>query len=687
MSTITLYAPGLTVEVVDIPAPAPSPAPDPAPAPAPAPSPAPVTELQQLNMGGLVAFKGYIGINRYERHQRLQVYDGDRAEIPFHAFTFTTGGTQIPFRGSRYGLLVNGVELAVVNVLPGSKEAVFDLDLIGLETGWKKLEITGLTDGETCPTWFAFVKRGTVGEQPFTPVVRGTYEIAMSRTGVSAYALAPGRYAPRAAPLTRREYTPFDSVLQRGSINCTQLVPHRHGDIRRPNVNKDGVQSSFDTQAYHWYDMVAKMPKTALLDGPRGVGTLAMTTHVEIGKAAPDGRPRNNLYACDPWRVCKVAEDGTIKTLVGYRHREILSYWQDPAQVELVGDWSAVPEERRGFHELWGMAWDERSLTIDESAPRIPEENNDKPHLSGPVMFLADSQNNRICKVEFSATSHTVAPKVTEFVPNSADAWDVVYYDGVIYVTERKAHRIAAYDATTGEYLRTVIQGRALANVDKSRFIQRGGSLETLRAEPCVAPEGLYKLPDDPWLYFASFAQAQVRRVHLVTGELQVVCDVPINGNSIFCKIAVGDGSFGPRGTVFVWSWQNGQYGFPYIWLPEGSTFKNWQGAIREWKWYEGDDGYGQWSGFQYATAGAVGQGRLVCGGVEEGLLVLSRAQLDDLAITDSIRRGGAEFSARGLDLLHGHHGFGFYGLPLPWGVSADIDAYLEFYGHAKPNT
>lgn len=679
------------------PAPSPTPQPTPAPPPplppAPPPGPAAAPEappvsvdpritIQSVNLASLVIAKSYHQDSRYERFRKLVVLRGDRMAIPFHAFSLASGGAQVTFQSRQYSLLIDGRVVATVEVAAGAKEAVFDADLRDVQAGWRRLEITGLGGTESNPVWFAYRLVGSVTEQPFIPVVRGTYELTQRTDQMHAFALAPGRYNPTPRPLTRREYTAFSSVLPRRDMNCTQLVPVHFGDVNRPNINKDGIVSSFDCQPYFWHDMTAKMPRLALLDGPRGVGTISMTTHVEIGKAAPDGRPRNNLYVCDPWRVVKISEDGAIKTLVGYRHRGgMLTHWQDPPSVELVGDWSAIPADRQGFHELWGMAWDERTLVINEAAARIPSEGNDKPHVLGPVMYLADSQRNRICKVEFSATSHATPAKVTEFVRNIGDPWDVVYYDGLIYVTERTSHRIAAYDATTGAYVKTVVQGRPLASVSHFRFVSRLASLTDIQAEPCVAPEGLYKLPDDPWLYFASVAMAQVRRVHLQTGEVQVVCNVPTNGNSNFFKIAVGDGTFGPRGTVFVWSWQNGQFGFPFTWLPPGST---WQGTRQEWKWYEEKPVVGQWTGFVYATAGAVGQGRLVCGGANEGLQVISLRQAGDRATSEAVERGAREFRTRALKLLHGEHGYGFYGLPLPWGVSSNLDAYLEFHGHTR---
>ena len=599
---------------------------------------------------------------------------GPRALVRIQAYNLLSGGTPNTFQSSRYTLLVDGKPAATADAPVGKSKVDFDVDLSGIQAGWRRLDIEGLSGGETCPTWWAFVKRGAVTAQDFTPVVRGTYELVQRNESTNIWAKAPGSYKPTLRPLTvKRDYTPFATALPRSELHCTQLVPLRFGDVHRPSLNADGVLSSFDLQPYFWTDFFAAKPRLALLDGPRGVGTVCMVTHISIGTAAPANTgPRNNTYFCDPWRVGKVSVDGTVTTLVGYRHKGVMSYWQDPADVELVGDWSAVPVGRRGFHELWGMAWDDRTLIIDESAAPIPAELNQQPHVVGPTMFLADSQNDRIVKVVFSATAHGVPPKVTEFVTGIKDPWDVVYSAGLIYVTERQSHRITAYDATTGTLVRVLVQGLPLASIDQNREVVRALPIAALQLQDCVAPEGLYLL--DGWLYFASKAQGQVRRINLLSNELQVVCGVPMDDNSKFCKLAIGDGTFGPRGTVFTWTFSNAQMGHPATRLPNGTL----------WTWYEQIGGTGNFGQFVYPTAGAVGQGRLISGGVNEGLLMITRKQAGDVALSAAVTRGVNQYHARGLHLLHGHNGFGFYGLPLPWGVSADIDAYLDSFGHPR---
>ncbi len=667
------------------PPPAPQPPVQPPAPPAPAPSPAGVTQ-QPLNMGAVVVAGQWIGGGRYERFRHLEVFAPEVVGIPLKGFSFAAGGATVPLRAAEYALLLDGVQVAVT-----TPTAPFRVDLRNTPEGWHRLDVTGLAPGETAPSWWIYVLRGArASERPTMPVVRGTYEVSNSPPD-AAFALVPGRFAPTPRPLVKRTAAPFATPINRSGMHCTQLVPVRSGDLHRPCISAKGIVTTFDKQAYFWDQMVARLPSVALLDGPRGVGTVAMLTHAEVGQGTgDDGQPMGTIYFCDPWRMGKVSATGHVTTLVGYRHKGMPGQWQsastfEGANLELVGDWSAVPADRRGMHELWGMAWDERTLAVDEQAAPIPSEGNRRPHLVGPVCFLADTQNNRVLRVEFSATSHATPAKVAEFITGLGDPWDVVCEAGVLYVSERASHRIAAYDATTGALLRVVCSGERLASVDANRFVRRLASDPVIQAQPCVAPEGLFKLPGDPWLYFGSFAMKQVKRVNLQTGAVEMACAVPVDGNSQFLKIAVSDGTFGPRGTIFVWSWSNAQFGHPFTWLPEGGPlFERWSGWSRHWSWYEQDGGAGLWSQFAYGTAGGVRNGMLVCGGAGEGLQLITARQAGDIAASAAATRGAREYRQRGLNLLHGHGGFGYYGLPLPWGVSEDIDAHLTQCGHTR---
>ena len=216
----------------------------------------------------------------------------------------------------------------------------------------------------------------------------------------------------------------------------------------------------------------------------------------------------------------------------------------------------------------------------------------------------------------------------------------------------------------TGELERVVVQGRDLSSVKdtQTRWVTRKAPLTEIRAEDVVGPEGLYVLGD--WLYYGSQAMAQVKRVHLVTGEIQQVCDVQANfatGNK-FVKITASDGSFGPEGTVFISQWLPQM---PLAILPDGT----------EWK-------YGFGPGVVYDICCAIKGGRFVYGGCGEGINELRL--VDSVPSVNTAKRGAGKekWIERGYYLTHGSGGFGFHGLPLPWGEDSDIDYWLKAAGH-----
>ena len=65
----------------------------------------------------------------------------------------------------------------------------------------------------------------------------------------------------------------------------------------------------------------------------------------------------------------------------------------------------------------------------------------------------------------------------------------------------------------------------------------------------------------------------------------------------------------------------------------------------------------------------------------QEGLMVMSKSLPTD-GLTPDVTAGLRQWSERGYQLTHGHGGFGFFGLPLPWGDRPAIDAYLTACGH-----
>jgi hypothetical protein len=693
------------VEVLEAtPPPAPAPAPEPPapepPPPAPAPEPpppppppappvgdAPVIHTQPLNRERLVAFDGYYKGAKYERAQRLQVWKGATAGAVIHRRNVAWDVTPpaAPFLPARtYTVLVNGEPRGSVAFGDGQIDGTATVDLAGLPEAWVELDLGGLADGETCPKWFAFRYIDGAAEVPMMPVCTMTYDLTWMHDGTAehAWCWVPARYTPTLAPLPPQAYAPFSNT----PALTSQMLTVNDDKWQRyiPNRSRDGVMSSFNSQVYFWEHVGWRLPVVQLLDGPRGRASTPFVTHMSIGTGTqePDGgAPRNNLYALDPWRLMRISDDGTVTTLVGYRHADVGSYHEDgtetygavadPATLELVGDWSAVPEARRSLWEAWGFCWDQQSLQSFGGAP-IPEEDNRIPHTINPVGYISNTLHGTVNRVEFDGRSHGTPAVVTEFLSGIAEPWDVVDWRDSIIVSERTANRVVEYDKATGALVRVLAErdpslpGNATL-VDWSRKMQGSGTLAELRAQPCVGPEGLYVLDD--YVYFGSVVSACIKRVNLLTGALEYVRDIPLHRLSAFLKFAISDGTFGPKGTIFVSSWSASPSAAAVAYLPDGTEWKYTNAA--PWIYNLG-----------YSCAVAVGYGRMFFTGTAGGIARILPGPPMDKAAFD---RGYAEYHARHLNLVYGPFGFSHQGYAPPFGVSADIDYLLTFAGHAPP--
>lgn len=639
---------------------------------------APTLTLQTVSLPTLVVLDGWHSSGQYERYQRLQVLTGTSVNIGFHGDDLGGPGVRT-LLADVYTLLVDdephGTNNAFTNLggQPAHSRSSFTLNLSDIDEGWHKFGIE-CHPSEQCPVHWMYVKRGVgaVPAQALVPVETGGWDVG-HRERPHHYGLIPVTGTPTPKPLVARTCPEFSTAVARSTLFRENICPVREGNVFRINTNPDGVLSTFNKQNYFFSDLIKKYPPVALLDGPRGVGSYMFGTHIRVDR-------HGGAYALDPWRVVRISPEGVIKTRCGYRHPSRATYWENQVtgmqNLELLGDWSGIPADRRGFHETWGLAFDEDSLVLDPDDPPIGGE---QPHLAGPRLFVSDSQNNRVLLLTFSRNSFDDEPVVTEFLTGMSDPWDIVWVAGILYVSERFAHRIDAYNAVTGAFIRTVVSGAALSHVDATRgvVLNTGVTLAQVQAEDVVSPEGLFH--QDGWLYYGSVAMQQVKRINLLSEAIEVVCLPYVDGNSNFIKIALSDGTFGPRGTVFSWTWSIDNFGMPEAHLPGGTKWVYSTSSVGAPPRGKG----GMWDSIGYASAGGVAMGRLLTSASQEGLVQISQALVGDVVFNQSLfTQGKNEYEDKGHHLIHGDLGFGYHGYPLPWGESAAMDYYLTVNGH-----
>jgi hypothetical protein len=654
---VTVYhAPGDQVQFVAIPVPQADP---------------PVLESRPLNLGKLVQFYDWAPAGRYSRFIRNMVWSntdpsGNDIQITSH----TRSGYKL---GGVYSLTVKignegaPITLATMTVPAGTVRQTFqNVNLSAIPNGWHLFDIVVPDDATVHPFWMHV---GPPTVQTWAPVQTGSFGVEHEDGPVARWGKVPVQLdqivAQRGYPLPPRQWLPMAGHPAATALYKRDLVPSINGDPPYLHTLSGGIKTCLNAQGYAWTSFIAKLPAVVPRDGPRGVGLVSGATHLQIGR-------RGGIYGLDCWRMFHVEASGYVRTLLGWREGD--------NGLELVGDWSAIPAERHGLHESWGLTWDSRTIAESALDTSLLLDRGDgvmeHPHSVGPVAFIADTQNRRVLRVQFDPRSHDTPPKVTEFITGLNDPWDVVYHKGRILVSERLSHRIAAYDATTGAYIETLVQGAALCTLDKSRFVVVSGTLEQRRADPCVGPEGLFVVGD--WLYYGSRAAQRVRRIHLVTRAIEVVCDPYFDtspAGSQFCKLAVRK-----DGTVFVSTWENVAKGGPRAHRPDGTAWSIQSGASTHVREGRG----GLWSDIGYSTAAAVDDFRVLYSGADYGLAEISLALPSDPPAFDKTiyAQGKAEYETAGHRLTHGIDGFGQFGYALPWGKSAAMDHYLAAQGH-----
>ena len=669
-----------------------------------------ITDVQihriPIDLTAIVCQNLQYGSSRYERYQHYYAFPDSIIKLDFQRTNIAAGGTiDVPFAYPKYGLVFGdgintGVERAICNVVPGTRAGTFVGTLGDEPDGPIFMEIVAYDAAgsrvtnpvESLVPWWAYIDRhGTAKDCADTIMQEGSFEWTHDELPIQyVWARVPKTMLTNPSwPLTPRTAVPFATALPRTQIARFDLTPGTNPNANqkhRPCTSLRGIVNTEPMQAYFDAGYITPYPTLPLLDGPRGVATMRFPVALLVGR-------NGQIYGCDGYAFWTIDATGTKRTLAGLRHK-YAPYWEEcvdlkhPA-LETLGNWDAtIPAEERFPFETWGMSWDQRTLVLDPNAAPI---NGEQPHLPpGPTIFLTD-RHGYILRVRFSPTDRSLPPSITRFI-RANDPWGLVCDNAVLYVTERGLHRISKWNADTGAYLGDVISNpsaSSLGSIQSRHFVAAPGvTLAARQAQAIAFPEGLAL--QDGYLYFGSKAQEDVRRINLANGLLEMVAHPSIDSNSEFVYLALSDGTFGPRGTVFVTTGSNNTYGRPAAYLPVPGVdalgtvthSSNWFWA--DWGYYIIRGRNGETTDGSYAMACGIGHGFLVCGSSQEGLSVFCQADpnVDPLIDQPKIHRGGDAWSSGHYAVLHGTYGFGFTSAKLPWGVNPDIDYYLQMAGH-----
>jgi hypothetical protein len=653
-----------------------------------------------LNLSRMLIFREFNSQGRYTRWIPNKVVGAKVAKLEFLVENPNAGST-IYLAPVPHDLIVDirgdGVDRRVVaTVTPSGTTQIAawtNVDLSSIPDGWHVFDIGGGQQGDTAhPLWMYVAKAGAVGGKypagDFAPMQTGSFGIVHEDGPTARWGKAPLAIDPPAMQIRpRANFIPFDYPAQSTQLFRRNLSPYINGDPPYAQTLADGRRTCLNVHAYAYSTITTARPGVVLRDGPYGVGLVPGATALWIGA-------RGTVFFCDSWRFGRVLPNGEIVTLAGWR--------QGDNGLELVGDWSSIPPERHGLREPWGMVFlgkpikkvHDTLLAYPDTSVSLPLESigaaNDgvmaHPHAMNPVAFIADSQNNRILRVEFDGHSHDVKPTVTEWATGLSDPWSIAIDEAdTLYVTERQANRISMWSSATpqthlGNLIETPPAGFTLAYIDVNRKVVRVRPRDELRTYPCVLPEGIaYQDGEITW---SSKAQSDIRRIDVATREMRVLASFDAAAKAEYAQIALSDGTFGPRGTVFLSTWEVDRMGAPWAFLPDGTQWR--VAAMASVATNSGKGG--KYEGIGYSMAPAVRGGRLVYSGADYGLVELSLAQPGDYTIDEAkFAAGKRAYDRAGYRLRCGVHGFRQWkDEPLPWGMSPDVDYYLEMNGHAR---
>lgn len=674
---------------------------------------APLAFDYALNKSRVLCLRAqYPGGAGYDRWANHVVLTTTAFSLGFGVVDPLGGGALLTFNYPQYRLRVDGVERATYLRVGVEKVGTFAGNLGAEVDGPHLFEIVCYDAGgnlvaaptdNTSPFLMHVDRNGGAKNAPDVIVQTGSHCWSHESPSTQAYVRIPKTLLrDRDVPLLARVGTNFTTYLTPNQITRTMLAPTVEANSMqtyKPCITNRGITVTENMQGYFPRDMTDVFPRLPQIDGPRGTATIYYPLHIRAGRAG-------KWYFTTPHSVCVVDSTGMKRTLAGLRHRWP-PYWGSATasgpEVEIVGDWSAVPAARRVIWESWGMAWDERTLATDPAAPPIGGE---QPHAGvGPVLFVVD-RYNRCLKLQFDGHDRTVPPVVTEFITGLNDPWSVVFdpSNNRLYISERGAHRISKWSADTAAYLGDIIAnptGSQYGAVDPTirRFAWAAGhSFSTARAANIVAPESMQL--HGGFLYWGALAQAEVRRISMTTGVVETCCRPSVNFGGVgpyFVNLAINDntpdalgalsrGGFGPDGVIFTDTFYNAEYGRPQAFKPiAGGGLTHSQ----QWTWQQ--YGYdliqgpgGTWPNDAYPTACGVGNGMLANGSSLDGLCIYRMREAGDGADIDNAKatRGHNYWKSKSYDILHGKYGYGYTSLPLPWGENSDCDYWLTVSGH-----
>lgn len=653
------------------------------------PLPMVTTELVTPSRWHIVVGTLMSTVERYARGTQSLIVAQDRpTAVPFWILDLQAGGVKQPIYGA-HTLVIDGQD---VQTLTGSGEKALTFTIpAGLTPGWQTIKVRCDLDGYAKPT--AHFHVGTEAVDTHVPRQIDTYhaqhELGDYRYNADGSRTKPYGHANRwcwvpvtgkPVPVADEQHpsTPFSHVpnVYNGDLWLRARVPEC-GELAIFRT-REGVLTADTAMAYPYGHMVKKYPFGPQRDGPRGVGCISFVSGAVIGRFDRIFNPTNIFAGVDyVWsmhRFCRMGPDGRLRTLFGWRSAPGYPAFYGDSQVmpdawEFVGRWrDDVPVERRHIARMWGGAWVPSSLAINPDGPKPAEPPGDRPpHFAPPTWLFANGWTGSICKVEFDngtegthPEAHNIPPLISEFWTGLDNPFGLAVSPKrrEVYVAETGKDRIVAKHLDTGA-VRVILEApRSTKRDAESHILALTVALSYARQHPVSGPEGMAWIDEDAGdLVFVSVGTQQVTKVNVDTLEWKhLFCwtgkqpdgTTPLAGrqsNDHFSLVQVSDGSFYPKGTIFVSFFGAVNGTMPIPWVPQAD------GTYRI-KWLSVPSGTAQlhvgrgpnWNDRDYAGGFAIGEGRMIAGSSKYGVREITLA----LPTDPKPPSGGAAVTAYG---------------------------------------
>jgi hypothetical protein len=608
---------------------------------------------------------------RYARGTSTLIVPRDKATpVKFWILDLGAGGVQQRIYGA-HTLVIDGRD---VQTLTGAGETVLTFTIpAGLRPGWQTIAVRCELDGYARPT--AHFHVGTQAVDTHIPRQIDTYhaqhELGDYRYNADGSRTKPYGHANRwcwvpvtgkPVPVADEQHpsTPFSHVpnIYNGELWLRARVPEC-GELAIFRT-REGVLTADTAMAYPYGHMVKKYPVGPQRDGPRGVGCISFVSGAAIGKFArifdPTNKFSGNDYVWNMHRFCVMRPDGYLQTRFGFVDADDHPVYHGdsqevPSARRFIGRWREdVPEVRRHIARMWGGAWVPQSLQINPDGPKPAEPPGDRPpHFGPPTWLFANGWTGSICRVEFDngtegthPEAHGIPPLISEFWTGLDNPFGLAISQKrrEVYVAETGKDRIVAKHLDTGA-VRVILEApRSTRRDPESHILALTVSLLYARQHPVSGPEGMAWIDEDAGdLVFVSVATQQVTKVNVDTLAWQhlfrwtgVQPDgrAPFSGrqsNDHFSLVQVSDGSFYPKGTIFVSFFGAVNGTLPTIWVPQADgTYKFY--------WLSIPSGTAQlhvgrgpnWNDRDYAGGFDVGEGRMIAGSSKYGVREITLA-------------------------------------------------------------